>query len=65
MGARSLSCPIEHYSVRGIDLIIIATQNQTAFTISKSKTDKNIEKINWNQQKKGSDTHKCCQQMKN
>jgi len=46
MGARSLSCPIEHYSVRGIDLIIIATQNQTAFTISKSKTDKNIEKIN-------------------
>jgi len=46
MGAKSLSCPIEHHSVRGIDLIIIATQNHTAFTISKSKTDKNIEKIN-------------------
>lgn len=44
MGAKSLSCPIEHHWVRGIDLIIIATQNQTAFTMSKSKTDKNIEK---------------------
>ena len=78
---KSLSCPIEHYSVRGIDLIIIATQNQTPFTISRSKTTLHNFKIQnqyiyiyihthtyknkRNQQKKGSDTHKYCQQMRN